>query len=166
MSKDIQAKKSTQAILDSIRRIVRALRVSSRLVEKKMGISGAQLFVLQNLSDGSILSVNELADRTSTHQSSVSVVVTRLIDKGLVLRIISKDDARKSELRLSKKGRAFLQKAPVTVQERLVSAIKGLSAKQRATLSALLGTVVIKSGLADFIPHLFFEDEKEGAESK
>jgi len=166
MLKSTQSKKSTRAILDSIRRIVRALRVSSRFVERDMGISGAQLFVLQKLADGSALSVNELASRTLTHQSSVSVVVSRLIERGLVLKIVSKKDARKLELRLSKKGSAFLQRAPSTMQERLISAVEGLSAKQRAALSDLLEIVVIKSGLVNDAPQLFFEDEKEEVKQK
>src|SRR5665213_199086 len=70
-------------ILDSIRRIVRLLRVSSREAEREVGLSGAQLFVLRTLSEHKFLSVNELAERTHTHQSSVSVVVQVLVDKGL-----------------------------------------------------------------------------------
>jgi hypothetical protein len=39
-------------VLDSIRRIVQALRVSSRAAEKTVGLSGAQLFLLQQLGEG------------------------------------------------------------------------------------------------------------------
>ena len=68
-----KTKKATQNILDSIRRIVHGLRVSSKIAEKELGISGAQLFILQKLSQSNRLSINELAERTLTHQSSVSV---------------------------------------------------------------------------------------------
>ncbi len=64
-------------MLDAIRRIVQALRESSRAAEKRVGLSGAQLFVLQTLGESPGLSLNELAERTRTHQSSVSVVVTQ-----------------------------------------------------------------------------------------
>src|SRR3954449_11206732 len=73
-------------VMDAIRRIVRVLRVSSRAAEKQGGLSGAQLFVLHKLADAPALSLNELADRTRTHQSSVSVVVQRLVDRELVAR--------------------------------------------------------------------------------
>src|SRR5215217_2732988 len=66
--------RDVRAVLDAIRRIVRVLRVSSRAAEKQVGLSGAQLFVLHKLEDAPALSLNELADRTRTHQSSVSVV--------------------------------------------------------------------------------------------
>jgi hypothetical protein len=41
----------TRAILDAVRRIVRALHESSRAAEKTLGVTGAQLFVLQTLAD-------------------------------------------------------------------------------------------------------------------
>ena len=57
--------------LDGIRRILRDLRVSSRAAEQELGLSGAQLFVLQQLAQAPAESLNELANRTRTHQSSV-----------------------------------------------------------------------------------------------
>jgi DNA-binding MarR family transcriptional regulator len=153
--------RQTQSILDSIRRIVRALRTSSRFAEKNLGISGAQLFVLQKLGDGASLSINELAQRTLTHQSSVSVVVRRLLKKGLISRTISQHDARRLKLSLSKKGKDFLKRSPSTVQERLVLAIEKLPDKKRAHLSGLLGLIVSEAGLDHNDPQLFFEDEKE-----
>ena len=65
-----------QQILDSFRRIVRVLRESSRAAENSFGLSGAQLFVLQTLSRHPEVSLNELAEHTRTHQSTVSVVVS------------------------------------------------------------------------------------------
>src|SRR4051812_17880436 len=99
----------TRSVLDSIRRIVRALRVSSRAAEKQVGLSGAQLFVLQKLAEGERpLSINELAERTLTHQSSVSVVVQRLVAKRLVVVARAPSDRRRTELTLSAAGRRVI----------------------------------------------------------
>src|SRR6188508_2107958 len=68
----------TRAILDAVRRIVRDLHESSRASEKQVGLSGAQLFVLQTLAQSPGASLNDLAARTHTHQSSVSTVVAKL----------------------------------------------------------------------------------------
>ncbi|HEY3667307.1 MAG TPA: MarR family winged helix-turn-helix transcriptional regulator, partial [Polyangiaceae bacterium] len=57
-------------VLNALRQIVRSLRVSSRTAEQRVGLSGAQLFVLQCLARQSPCSVNELAARTATDQSS------------------------------------------------------------------------------------------------
>lgn len=96
-----------QIVLNSIRKIVQALRTSSRLAEKSIGLSGAQLFVIQKLGEAENMSVNELAERTHTHQSSVSVVVRRLVEQKYVTRTQSKKDARKTELSLTQKGKAL-----------------------------------------------------------
>src|SRR4051812_40175859 len=85
----------TRAILDAVRRIVRTLHESSRASEKSLGLTAAQLFVLHKLSDAPGLSLNALAAQTHTHQSSVSTVVSRLVERGLVLRTPAADDARR-----------------------------------------------------------------------
>jgi DNA-binding MarR family transcriptional regulator len=145
-------------ILDSIRRIVRGLRVASRAAEKDLGLSSAQLFVLQKLRQTEGMSLNELAEQTLTHQSSVSVVVGRLVEQGLVKRINAARDARRLELFLTSTGRAFVRKLPETIQERLISAIGRMPAGIRDELARGLGRLVVDAGLADEIPALFFED--------
>src|SRR4051812_43415473 len=81
------------AVLSAIRRLVRALHASHRDAEQRWNVSAAQLLVLDKLSDAPAHSVNELAERTLTHQSTVSVVVARLVRRGLVRRQRSSLDA-------------------------------------------------------------------------
>jgi DNA-binding MarR family transcriptional regulator len=57
--------------------------------------------VLPQRAETSGLSLNDLAARTRRHQSSVSTVVPRLVERGLVLRSTAPDDAPRLELRLS-----------------------------------------------------------------
>src|SRR5580698_2197531 len=112
-----------RSTLDSIRSIVQALRVSSRKTEMSHGLSSAQLFVLRQLGESDVLSVNELAEKTFTHQSSVSVVVRKLVDLGLVEKRASKTDFRRTEISLTAKGRARVRRTPLPAQEQLLSAI-------------------------------------------
>src|SRR5918912_3802717 len=107
--------------LDAIRRIVQALRVSARTSEQRLGVSGAQLFVLHALAEAPAKSLNDLAARTFTHQSSVSVVVERLVRRRLVSRTRSAEDARRVTLALTATGRALLDSAPEVAQVRLVT---------------------------------------------
>jgi CO/xanthine dehydrogenase Mo-binding subunit len=82
------------AALDCLRRIVRALQRSHREAETRLGVSGAQLLILQVLAGAPELSVTELAERTFTHQSTVSTVVDRLVSRGLVKRERAAGDGR------------------------------------------------------------------------
>ncbi|HEY0985617.1 MAG TPA: helix-turn-helix domain-containing protein, partial [Kofleriaceae bacterium] len=59
-------------VVNGLRRITQALRLSSSVVQDTLGITGAQLFVLQQLADRPSASLRELAERTLTDQSSVS----------------------------------------------------------------------------------------------
>src|SRR5258706_11797595 len=76
-----------RAVMDGVRRLVQVLRESSRAARRRVGLSAAQLFVLHRLADAPALSLNELAARTFTHQSTVSVVVSRLVEQGLGSRL-------------------------------------------------------------------------------
>src|SRR3982751_587504 len=83
-------------VLIAQRRIVRFLRLADRDVEAACDISAAQLFVLHTLVDKPAQSLSELAQRTLTDQSSVSTVVSRLVERGLVKRTASRADRRRA----------------------------------------------------------------------
>ncbi len=142
------------AAMNAVRSIVRALRVSSRMIEGRMGMSGAQLFVLQQLAERPAHSLNQLADRTATHQSSVSVVVRRLVDHGYVSRTTADSDRRRVELALTDKGREVLAGAPTTVQVKLLRGARALTGEEKRTLATLMQAWVQASGLEDGAPPL------------
>jgi MarR family transcriptional regulator, lower aerobic nicotinate degradation pathway regulator len=144
--------------LDAFRRLVRALRESSREAEKRAGISGAQLFVLQQLRHGETLSMTDLARRTLTHPSSVSVVVARLTAAGLVARARSEADARRVDLKLTRKGRTMVDKAPRMFQERLIAGVAALPPRQRRGLSAGLRALVSAMALETGTAHMLLEE--------
>jgi len=124
--------------MNAVRSIVRALRINTRAIELKMGISLAQLFVLQQLAERPADSLNDLAERTATHQSSVSVVVRRLVERGYVMRTSSSADKRRIEIGLTPEGRKLLEDAPSTIQTQLVSAARQMTRDDQGTLAELL----------------------------
>ena len=150
----------TRVVLDAVRRIVQALHESSRWAEKHLGLTGAQLFVLQQLADSPCLSLNELAARTHTHQSSVSTVVARLAERGLVVRGPGEGDARRVELRLSTEGRRLVRKAPNVPQQRLIQGVERLTASRRRALAASLDALTTAMAVNDQSAVMFFDDEK------
>jgi DNA-binding MarR family transcriptional regulator len=128
-------------VIDSIRSIIQELRISGREAEQQLGLSSAQLFVLQALGDSPELSVNELAERTFTHQSSVSMVVARLVSSKLVTRKTTREDARRVSIALTAAGRAVLRKSPDAGQARLIRALGDLSRSDLSDLARNLSTV-------------------------
>ena len=144
-------------VLDGIRRLVQSLRLSAQQARNRAGVSGAQLFVLQKLAEADAQSVNDLAARTATDQSSVSVVVRRLADAGLVERHPDARDRRRVRLTLTPRGRALLRRSPDSAQQRLVRAIEALPPRDQRALAAFLGRIV--AGIGEAPPALFFEKE-------
>ncbi len=149
-------RRELQAILDGIRHIVQRLRESSREAERRVGLTAAQLFVLRQLADADGLSINELGARTYTHQSSVSVVVSRLVSGGLVRRRPAAADARRRELSLTARGRRALDTAPEAAQADLIRALQGLPAAQRRALAGAMRAIA-RELAAQPRPAMFFE---------
>lgn len=129
-------------ILDALRSMVRELRVASREAERRVGVHGAQLHALRQLADRPASSLTELAERTHTDISSVSVVVSRLVEQGLVQRKSADDDRRRLSLGLTSRGRAVLRRAPETGSARLLRATANLSDREVHALAIGLRKLV------------------------
>jgi DNA-binding MarR family transcriptional regulator len=147
------------AIVDSLRRIIQAIRLSSSIAQDTLGITGAQLFVLQQLAEQPGASLREIADRTLTDQSSVSVVVSRVVDAGYVDRRTSASDARRTELTLTPAGRALLRRAPDLAQAQLVAALHAVPAARLRVTAAVLDGVARAMSSTTEPPPMFFEPE-------
>jgi DNA-binding MarR family transcriptional regulator len=144
-------------ILNALRRLVSTLHVASRQAEKQLGVSTAQLFALQKLQDGQKRSLNELALLTYTHQSSLSVVVRKLVDKGLIQSSVAPSDSRRLMLGLTAKGRRMLDKAATSMPDRLLKALGEMDPKDQIQLGKLLNELLDRAALSDASADLFFE---------
>jgi DNA-binding MarR family transcriptional regulator len=143
--------------LDAIRAVVGALARSARSVERQTGVTTAQLFVLRQLSDSATLSLGELAERTLTRQSTVSTVVARLVEKGLVRRERAANDRRRLELSLTVTGRRLLSRAPEPTTGRLLVALDDLTSEQLRSLSVGLDALVTALGIESRSAGMLFE---------
>jgi DNA-binding MarR family transcriptional regulator len=148
-------------VMISLRRIVRLLRLADRQIEAAAHLSAAQLFVLHTLVDTSPLSLAEVAARSLTDPSSVSTVVSRLVERGLVARRISPADRRRAELRITPAGRRVIASAPTLPQPRIIAAIRAMPAGHRADLVSTLEAFATAIGAAGVAPRMFFEDEPD-----
>jgi MarR family transcriptional regulator, lower aerobic nicotinate degradation pathway regulator len=145
-------------VVDGLRRIVRALHESHRRAEQRWQLSAAQLLVLQRLAEAPTLSVSELANRTFTHQSTVSVVVARLVGRGLVRRGRADDDARRAELALTAAGRALLRRAMSSAQAQLFDALDAMPSTRLRAIASGIHDVVTALGAHREAAGMFFED--------
>lgn len=150
-------KENVEPVFNSLRRLVHTLHSSSRETERRLGVTGAQLFVLTQLRANPSLSINDLAERTMTHQSTVSVVVRRLVRRKLVKKVRSVADGRRVELTLTSSGTALLRRAPEVMQVRLKRAIEDLPAAERRALARGLDHLNQTLGSTEAPVAMFFE---------
>jgi DNA-binding MarR family transcriptional regulator len=149
-----------ERVMKALRRLVRALRVSTVAVQRTSGISGAQLFVLRALVERSGQSMRDLVARTLTSQSTVSEVVARLIARGLVTRRAAPDDGRRAVLNPTPAGRALVRAAPPTVQADLIEGLQRLSPGSLSALADALEQWLVVAGLTEVPPAMFFEPRR------
>ena len=150
---------STAAALIALRRIVRHLRLADREVENACGLSVAQLFVMHQLSGSPALSIAEVAERTLTDASSVSTVVARLVEQGLVVRKPSRADGRRAELTLTARGERMVLTGPRVPQLVMIDSMRAMSSKRRAELVRSLESLAASIGANSVEPRMLFEDE-------
>lgn len=150
------------SVVNSLRRVVRAFRAMAQVAQDVLGISGAQHFVLQRLAEAPALSLNDLAARTMTHKSSVSVVVKRLVDRGYVRRRPSSADGRGIVLTLTAAGRRAVAGAPQSAQTRMISALRRFPPRDLDAFARLFARFTDELGAGGLEPAMLFEDEPGG----
>jgi DNA-binding MarR family transcriptional regulator len=160
------ATEDAKAILNRLRKLVRALRMFDRQAQSRYGLGAAQMFILHVLSHGDDISLNELADRTATDQSSASLAVGKLVEEGHVRRATSSEDRRQVRLSLTPKGRALVKRAPPAAQERILESVGTMSARERTQLMALLDKLLDGMNADGQRPGMFFQDEAPSRKRK
>lgn len=126
------------AIVNGLRRIVRALELFSRETHRDFGLTAPQLWALKALEARGPLTIGELAAHLHVHQSSVSILLTRLEERGLVRRVRQKNDRRYVRVELTERAADLCRSAPDPAQGRLVH---GLSRMPPARLRRIRQTI-------------------------
>jgi DNA-binding MarR family transcriptional regulator len=144
--------------LNAVRSMMRALRVNSREIEGKIGMSLAQVFVLEELAKSPADSLGEIAARTATHQSSVSMVLKRLVAGGFVSRTAHPRDQRRLQFSITPSGSQMLLRTPKTIQARLIAALGTIAPADQSRLVRLLERWLIIAEIDRVSPPMLLED--------
>lgn len=144
------------AALQAVRALIATMGRSARTVERRTGLTNAQLFLLRQLALEGPLSVNELATRVVTKQSTVSLLAKRLYAAGLLRRERSATDARSVVLSISQAGRRLLRQAPAAPLTSLLTALCALDPRHRRALEQGLAALLQELGVRpDVAPPMF-----------
>lgn len=136
--------------LKKLRVLIRAAARHSSWVEKQCGVSGAQLWIMQELHETPGLRVGEVARRLSVHQTTTSNLVESLVKKGLITRERCEEDLRAVQLQLTDEGKSLIARAPGPNRGLLPEALRKLDAQHLQDLNrgldGLLEVIGTESG--------------------
>jgi DNA-binding MarR family transcriptional regulator len=137
------------AVLQKLRIIVRSAQRHSTWTEKQCGVSGAQLWIMQELETAPGLKVGEIAARLAIHQTTTSNLLDELQKKSLVIKTRDDTDQRVVRLTLSDSGAQLLRQAPKPAQGLLPGALMRMEGAPLHTLDEGLQHLLDSIGILD-----------------
>jgi DNA-binding MarR family transcriptional regulator len=129
-------------VLKKFRVLFGAVRQHFREVEKSCGVTGSQLWIIQEVANAPVIGVSELAGRLSIHQSTCSLLVDKLVGRKLLVKVRSTEDQRRVGLRLTRAGTQLIAKAPAPTTGVLPEALDALDAETIQYLDVALGRLL------------------------
>ncbi|HYK09781.1 MAG TPA: MarR family transcriptional regulator [Gemmatimonadales bacterium] len=151
--------RDTIAIVQGLRRMVKALHTYSQDVRNTYGLTGPQLWALKTIERHRRLSIGRLAAALAIHQSSASILLNRLERRGLVRRTPGREDRRFVELELTQRGAVLATEAPEPAQGRLLHSLKAMPPSAVRRLRAAVDDLVGAMEASDVQARFFFTDE-------
>lgn len=125
-------------------------RLRQRLA--RLGIPPRQARILDALDRMGAASQADLARAFNTKPASMSTMTVRLIEAGLITRIVDPDEARSNILRLSPRGKGVLSIIHAAWRDIDLLIEDTIGAEQAAELATL--TRRLRDGLGGHAPHL------------
>ncbi|MFT4939519.1 MAG: DNA-binding MarR family transcriptional regulator [Paraglaciecola sp.] len=118
--------KKYEELLVSLRRVIRAIDLYSKKLNKETGLTSPQLIVLQEiyLQDG--IMVKEVAEHITLSSATVTSILDRLERRSLVQRERSTIDKRKVGLHLTDSGHAAIKSSPKPLQKHFINRFEAL----------------------------------------
>lgn len=129
-------------VLKSIRSIIRAVDLQSKMLDQHCGLTGPQLIILKELEHEKPLTTSTLANNISISQSTATIILDRLVKKQLVERTRDTVDKRKWFISLTPQGRETLVSAPPLLHSRFIEQFEELPDWEQSQILATLQRVV------------------------
>ena len=118
--------KYTKEIIYSIRRLMQAGELYTKELNKIYNISSAQLNCLLTLHENGSLPPSQIAKSMMVNSSTITGIIDRLEQKGLVKRMRISSDRRVITVELTKSGQVLAENAPPPIQHKLFDGLKKL----------------------------------------
>ena len=134
----------TTDILIQIRKIVRSINLESKKIQKEYGVSIPQVLCLNYLHDAPNFQATqrELKCFLNLNSSTISGIVNRLENKGLVARLPKSGDKRVVNIALTSAGDKLVAAMPSLLHEQLSDKLQTLNAPELKRIEESLEVLV------------------------
>jgi MarR family transcriptional regulator, organic hydroperoxide resistance regulator len=124
--------------LDLLWAMDHGLNLVSKRMLSTMGVTGPQRTVIRLIGRHPGLTPSELAERAHQDRSTLSVILRRVEENGLVARTGDPDDLRRVHLSLTAAGRRVDRQHEGTVEEAVRNVLARLGPRQAASAMSAL----------------------------
>lgn len=138
----ISSEQIRKDILISLRKIIQAIDIHSRDLNRKYGLTGPQLLLLQEIASHEGITVTRLAEHISLRQTTVTDIINRLERKELVEKQRDQHDKRRVMILLTEKCRRLLENAPSPLQDIFVERFAKLNDWEKLMILTAMRRVV------------------------
>jgi DNA-binding MarR family transcriptional regulator len=104
-------------------------------------VSQAEAHVLSHLSEGGPCSIADVHDSFGHRRSTLTSILNRLEDRGLIAREIHPDDRRSYLLRLTREGRPLATRARRSLERLEAEALSGVGEQQVSAFIAVIEAI-------------------------
>lgn len=129
-------------ILQSLRRIIRAIEIHSQQLNHAYQITGPQLGCLLAIKQNGAMTPTRLARTLYLSVSTVVGIVDRLEEKELLTRLRSTEDRRQVQVCLTAAGELLAESSPSPLQETLSRSLKNLPTEEQVSITLALDKLV------------------------
>jgi DNA-binding MarR family transcriptional regulator len=133
---------TSDRVMIALRKIIQSLDQNSRKLVKRVGLTGPQLVLLQEIAHLGEVSVGGIARAVSLSQATVTGILERMENRGLLVKRRSQNDRRRVMVSISPKGKKVLEEAPPLMQETFVKRFYGLPEWERNMIMVALQRLV------------------------
>lgn len=128
----------TKDIIYSIRRLMQAGEHYTKEINKIYNVSAAQVNCLLAIYEYGPLPPSQIAKIIMINSSTITGIIDRLEQKGLVKRLRISDDRRIITVELTKYGKVLAENAPPPIQRKLINGLNKISEKDIKSISNTL----------------------------
>jgi len=113
-------------IIFQIRRLTQAKQLYTKELNKKYQVSASQLNCLLALYENGPLPPSQIAKHIMVKSSTVTGIIDRLEQKGLVNRTRTSTDRRVITIELTHSGKTLAENAPPPIQQKVLEGLRSL----------------------------------------